>query len=81
MVTAIKPANACMSATGVPPPPSLTHHRDRVRYVRVDGDKIETCPISGTIRRGKDPVEDAAQVLELLNSKKDESELTMCTGV
>jgi anthranilate synthase len=50
-------------------------------YVRVEGRRIETCPISGTIRRGADAIEDAERILELLNSKKDESELTMCTDV
>jgi len=50
-------------------------------YVRVDGDRVETCPISGTIARGGDPISDAAQILRLLNSTKDESELTMCTDV
>lgn len=50
-------------------------------YVRVDGDRVETCPISGTIARGNDPLSDAVQILQLLNSSKDESELTMCTDV
>jgi anthranilate synthase len=50
-------------------------------YVRVEGKRIETCPISGTIARGRDPVEDAERIRELLNSTKDESELTMCTDV
>src|SRR5499427_1946575 len=50
-------------------------------YVRVEGKRIETCPISGTIARGRDPVEDAQRIRELLNSVKDESELTMCTDV
>ena len=50
-------------------------------YVRVEGRRIETCPISGTIARGRDALEDADRILELLNSKKDESELTMCTDV
>jgi anthranilate synthase len=50
-------------------------------YVRVDGDRVETCPISGTVARGQDPLSDAAQILKLLNSAKDESELTMCTDV
>src|SRR6516162_3046028 len=50
-------------------------------YVRVEGRRIETCPISGTIARGRDPIEDAEQIRELLNSAKDESELTMCTDV
>lgn len=50
-------------------------------YVRVVGRRVETCPISGTIRRGQDAIEDSEQILKLLNSKKDESELTMCSDV
>jgi anthranilate synthase len=50
-------------------------------YVRVDGERIETCPISGTIARGKNAIGDAAQIRKLLNSEKEESELTMCTDV
>jgi anthranilate synthase len=50
-------------------------------YVRVDGDRVETCPISGTIARGRDPISDAAQIVALLTSAKDEAELTMCTDV
>jgi anthranilate synthase len=50
-------------------------------FVRVDGDRVETCPISGTIARGRDAIGDAAQVRTLLDSAKDEAELTMCTDV
>jgi anthranilate synthase len=50
-------------------------------YVRVTGDRVETCPISGTIARGADPVEDAEAIRTLLSSVKEESELTMCTDV
>ena len=50
-------------------------------FVRVQGRRVETCPISGTIKRGSDPIEDSEQILKLLNSKKDESELTMCSDV
>jgi anthranilate synthase len=50
-------------------------------YVRVTRDRVETCPISGTIARGADPLEDAANIRALLNSAKEESELTMCTDV
>ncbi len=50
-------------------------------FVRVEGKRVETCPISGTIRRGADPIADARQIRALLNSEKDESELTMCTDV
>jgi anthranilate synthase len=50
-------------------------------YVRVTGDRVETCPIAGTIARGADPIGDAAAIRELLDSPKEESELTMCTDV
>jgi anthranilate synthase len=50
-------------------------------YVRVTGDRVETCPISGTIARGEDPLGDAENIRTLLNSAKEESELTMCTDV
>lgn len=50
-------------------------------FVRVEGRRVETCPISGTIRRGADALEDAERIRELLNSAKDEAELTMCTDV
>ena len=50
-------------------------------FVRVTGRRVETCPISGTIKRGADAIEDSEQILKLLQSKKDESELTMCSDV
>ena len=50
-------------------------------YVHVKGRQVESCPISGTIIRGRDAIEDAENILKLLNSAKDESELTMCTDV
>ncbi|MBM3488089.1 MAG: anthranilate synthase component I [Alphaproteobacteria bacterium] len=50
-------------------------------YVRVQGDRVETCPISGTIARGADALGDAAQILTLLASDKEAAELTMCTDV
>lgn len=54
-------------------------------FVRVEctsrGLRVETCPISGTIERGTDPLEDALQIQKLLASSKEESELTMCTDV
>ncbi|MGV3489133.1 MAG: anthranilate synthase component I, partial [Tuberibacillus sp.] len=50
-------------------------------YVRVDGRMVETCPISGTIARGQNALEDADNIRKLLNSGKDEAELTMCTDV
>ncbi|MFI0481151.1 anthranilate synthase component I [Actinomadura sp. 9N215] len=50
-------------------------------FVRVGGDRVETCPIAGTIKRGADALEDADQIRAILSSAKDESELTMCTDV
>jgi anthranilate synthase len=58
-----------------------------VRVSRTDGTsqparlRLESCPVSGTIARGDDAVEDAERIRQLLNSAKDESELTMCTDV
>src|ERR1700728_2856924 len=53
----------------------------REMFVRSDGRRIETCPISGTIARGSDAIGDAEQIRQLLNSEKDEFELNMCTDV
>jgi anthranilate synthase len=50
-------------------------------FVRIEGKRVETCPISGTARRTGDPLKDAENIRELLNSTKEESELTMCTDV
>lgn len=50
-------------------------------FVRVQGNRVETCPISGTARRTGDPLRDADNIRELLNSTKEESELTMCSDV
>jgi anthranilate synthase len=53
----------------------------RVELTKEGARRIETCPICGTIRRGADAIEDSERIRELLNSVKDESELTMCTDV
>jgi len=55
-------------------------------FVRVEGKRVESCPIAGTTRRSKTPgqaavMEDSKILQALLNSKKDEAELTMCTDV
>src|SRR5579883_2207088 len=50
-------------------------------FVRVEGRRVETCPISGTARRTGDPLRDADNIKALLTSLKEESELTMCTDV
>ena len=39
-------------------------------FVRSDGRRVETCPISGTIARGADAIGDAEQIRELLNSRE-----------
>jgi anthranilate synthase len=50
-------------------------------FVRVEGMEVETCPIAGTARRSGDPLRDAESIRTLLNSSKEESELTMCSDV
>jgi anthranilate synthase len=50
-------------------------------FVRVEGERVETCPIAGTARRTGDPIQDEKNIRELLSSTKEESELTMCTDV
>lgn len=50
-------------------------------YVRVTERRVETCPISGTIVRGNNAIEDARQIESLLSSDKERAELTMCTDV
>ncbi len=50
-------------------------------FVRIEGQRVETCPISGTAQRTGDPMRDAENIKELLKSAKEESELTMCTDV
>lgn len=50
-------------------------------FVRVEGQRVETCPIAGTTQRTGDPMRDAENIRELLKSAKEESELTMCTDV
>ena len=50
-------------------------------YVRVNGRRVETSPISGTVTIGDSPMETAEKIKELISSEKEESELTMCTDV
>jgi para-aminobenzoate synthetase component 1 len=47
------------------------------RFLRVDGDWVETRPIKGTRPRGENPIEDAMLAQELLNSAKDRAENVM----
>jgi len=50
-------------------------------FVRVEGDRVESSPISGTVKRGANAMEDAEGLKRLYASEKDEVELTMCTDV
>ena len=50
-------------------------------FVRIEGSRVETCPIAGTTRRTGDPMRDSDNIRDLLASAKEESELTMCTDV
>ena len=47
------------------------------RFLRVEGDLVETRPIKGTRPRGKDDLEDEKFSQELLNSEKDRAENVM----
>lgn len=47
------------------------------RFIQVKGRSIETRPIKGTMPRGKNPQEDAANKKTLENSEKDKAELLM----
>lgn len=50
-------------------------------FVQVKGSHVETCPISGTIRRGNTPLEVEKNKRILINSKKDMAELGICVDV
>ncbi len=47
------------------------------RFIKRNGDKIETRPIKGTIARGENNIEDEKNAEKLLNSFKDDAELSM----
>jgi para-aminobenzoate synthetase component 1 len=47
------------------------------RFLRVQGDHVETRPIKGTARRGDTPAADRARVRELVSSIKDHAENMM----
>ena len=47
------------------------------RFLSCRGDRVETRPIKGTLRRGKTPAEDESNAKELLHSSKDLAENMM----
>ena len=47
------------------------------RFIKVDGNQVETRPIKGTIHRGKSKIEDEGLMLHLSNSPKDRAENLM----
>jgi len=49
-------------------------------FVRIEGRRIETCPIAGTRARTGDPLRDADNILTS-QLDQEESELTMCSDV
>lgn len=51
------------------------------RFIKIDGQTIETCPIKGTRPRGKTKSEDQKQKKNLLESEKEEAELNMITDL
>lgn len=46
--------------------------------VRADAQIVESAPVCGTLRRGADPAEDAAQALALLESQKEGAAIALC---
>ena len=46
-------------------------------FLRVEHGLVQTRPISGTIERGENPIEDYEKMMQLLNSRKEKSELDM----
>mmetsp|Transcript_436 Transcript_436/g.727 ORF Transcript_436/g.727 Transcript_436/m.727 type:complete len:863 (+) Transcript_436:161-2749(+) len=66
---------------GASPEMFVRCEKTEVNDYRPGAIRVETCPISGTVARGEDALEDAKRVRSLIMNQKEESELTMCTDV
>ena len=51
------------------------------RFIKVQNKDVETCPIKGTIKRGKSKNQDKKMIYKLINSKKDHAENLMIVDV
>jgi para-aminobenzoate synthetase component I len=51
------------------------------RFLHLQGNRVETRPIKGTLKRGKNDQEDEANAKQLLNSVKDRAENMMITDL
>ena len=51
------------------------------RFLKLEGNKLETFPVKGTIARGRNEREDQVKIGELLASEKEEAKLNMITDL
>lgn len=51
------------------------------RFLKLKGCEVQTVPMKGTIRRGKNAVEDKKLMRQMLNSPKEKAELLMITDL
>jgi anthranilate/para-aminobenzoate synthase component I len=80
------PLDLFKSYKGLNPSPYMYyyHFEDEIIFgtspemmIKIEHNKVQTRPISGTAKRGQDLFEDYSLALELLNSEKEKSELDM----
>jgi len=51
------------------------------RFVKIEGNNIETCPVKGTRPRGKTAAEDLLMQQDLIENEKEKAELNMITDL
>ncbi len=51
------------------------------RFVKIEGENIETCPVKGTRPRGKTSAEDLLMQQDLIENEKEKAELNMITDL